>query len=525
MHLLITGGDSRFARALVPALAPEHRIILVDRAFSTPAPEAAEAYEGDLRDREFVQEVVNGVEVVLHLDTLSPYEANPSEAIDRVARGTYVLTTTAFEAGVASFVVGSSLALFDRLPHHWKINEWWKPRPTPRLEHLLPWLSELSVRECARATGLHAICLRFGHIVDAQEVENLPYHPGWLHIEDAIAGVQAALHYHSHTGRRADWRLFHITAAGPYAHVRLSNAGERGLHYHPQHDFAARGAAWYEGVQPDRRPWQEILVPTEPIPSRPIQKVVIFGSGGPVASALAQELAPHYTLRQTDLRPLADIVAENNPQSPGAPLPLLLEAPHEARVVDVRDADQVFAACEGMDAVIICTVLRHDPVDAFLVNTLGAYHIARAAVAHGIRRIVNTGPQLITLHNENDYTWDYNVVGDPPARPGRHLYGHSKYLGQEILRVYAEYHALEIPTLMYTLFTNPEVGTWFHPMIVSWQDSARALRCALELPTLPSPYEEFHITTDLPHARFSNRKAKEILGWQPQHLLENTWQE
>src|SRR5205807_3063369 len=52
-------------------------------------------------------------------------------------------------------------------------------------------------------------------------------------------------------------------------------------------------------------------------------KVAIFGAGGPVGAAAERALRDHYTLRLTDLRPIAEIVAENKPQSPGAPLPEL----------------------------------------------------------------------------------------------------------------------------------------------------------------------------------------------------------
>ena len=50
-------------------------------------------------------------------------------------------------------------------------------------------------------------------------------------------------------------------------------------------------------------------------------KVALFGAGGPVGAAAARALRDHYTLRLTDRRPLAEIIAENKPQSPDAPLP------------------------------------------------------------------------------------------------------------------------------------------------------------------------------------------------------------
>src|SRR5262249_31693991 len=154
---------------------------------------------------------------------------------------------------------------------------------------------------------------------------------------------------------------------------------------------------------------------------------------------------------------LEDIAAEGKPQSRHAPLPRPFPPPHENRVVDVSNAEQVMAACEGMDAIVNCSVLREDPVKAFLVNTLGGYHSARAAVQPNIRRVVQPGPALTLVDDPPDYTWDYDQTPEAPPRPYRHLYFHSKYLGQEILRVFADYYDLEVPVLLYCHFVNSEV--------------------------------------------------------------------
>ena len=66
-------------------------------------------------------------------------------------------------------------------------------------------------------------------------------------------------------------------------------------------------------------------------------KVAIYGAGGPIAACAARVLKDHYTLRLTDVRPLPEIAAEGKPQSKGAPVPEVLPAPHEWRVVDVAD--------------------------------------------------------------------------------------------------------------------------------------------------------------------------------------------
>src|SRR6185312_16292806 len=144
----------------------------------------------------------------------------------------------------------------------------------------------------------------------------------------------------------------------------------------------------------------------------------------------------------------------------------------------VTKPDDVLAACKDMDAVINCSVIRVHPVNAFRVNTLGAYNIARAAAALGIRRVIQTGPQLICLHGDGDYSSDYDIPADAPPRPGRHLYGHSKYLGQEILRVFADYYDLEVPVLLFSNLFALGQGDMhsLYPFSISWPDTGRAIR-------------------------------------------------
>jgi nucleoside-diphosphate-sugar epimerase len=289
------------------------------------------------------------------------------------------------------------------------------------------------------------ICLRFGRVVDTAEIHAQPADPCWLHVDDAVSGVRQAL-----ACRRPGWSAFHITAAGKQTKVRLGRAAEASFGYTPAHDLMAGSRSNAPGaVSHGHGP----LAPTAPVASRPIRRVVIFGAGGPMGAAVAAELAAHYQLRLTDVRPLAEIAAEGPQpnQNPGSPVPVVLGPPHESRVVDVTNPDDVLAACADMDAIVNCTVIRVHPVNAFRVNTLGAYNIAHAAAALGIRRLVQTGPQLISLHGDGDYSSDYDIPADVPPRPDRHLYGHSKYLGQEILRVFADYYDLEAPV---PLFSN-----------------------------------------------------------------------
>ncbi len=209
-------------------------------------------------------------------------------------------------------------------------------------------------------------------------------------------------------------------------------------------------------------------------------RVVIFGAGGPVGAVTMEALKDHYTLRCTDLTPLDQIVAQERRQSPRAPLPPLLPPPHERAVVDVTSYDQVLEACRGMDAAIDVTVLRDHPEKAFTVNTVGAFHVARATAECGLKRLIHTGPFHTSLNHAADSWLDHDVPDEIPLHPGDDLYALTKYLG----------------------------GRGVGPFTVSWEDTGRAMLHGLRAPAMPSPCEVFLICAEQPHRKYRVDKAR-----------------
>lgn len=204
------------------------------------------------------------------------------------------------------------------------------------------------------------------------------------------------------------------------------------------------------------------------------------------------------------------------------------------RKVDAGNLRQVVVAAKGMDAIINLSVLRQDRQLAFDVSTRGNYNMAVAAVTHGIRRLLNTGPHF-QLAGPNYEDHDYDLSPDMPPQPGSRLYALTKALGQEILRVYSEHHDIYVQTLLFYNFYDPvtmktpggqqRIGVDLTPFSIAWQDAGEAIRKALEieLARLPSRCETYNVFTDLPHHKFSNAKARQLLGWQPRHFLEAAW--
>ena len=539
MNILVTGVHSNLGRHVAEVLGDrdEYALQFSDRGERPPWLAGKDWTEADLTQPDQVEQLLDGVDKVLHLEALAlaaQPDMAPGEVVYRNTCGVYNLARAAQTTGVERLVLASSLDLFARLPAHWQVNEMWRPRPTPSLSDLCCWTAELSLRETVRAGSLLAVCLRFATVVDPANLGNQPYNPAWVSAADAMHGIERALLFdaaRTKNATRPDWHVFHIAAPGPRSKMRVTHTTgdeERSISsvppfsYAPQDDFRSRWS--HTEPSPDRSVrWQDAVADGDPVAGRPIRNVVIFGSSGPMGSATSRELADVYTVRQADLRSVDEALASWSPGMGSRPQPVRLEAPYKFRRVDMGDTQQVVDACAGMDAIINCSVLRPELHAAFKVNTVGAFNIGLGAVAHGIRRVVQTGPFQQMDPGFGSYVWDYDIPVDAPCRPLDYLYHHTKYLGQEILRVFAEHHDLEVPVMLFWRLASLDEPHQIPPFAVTYEDSARSLRAALEAPSLPSPYEQFNISVDLPHRRFELGKAKALLGFEARDQLDRHW--
>ena len=543
MKLLVTGAWSRLGRHLAESWGSRNNLDLVLTDWEDRTPDLKGNVQSiDFLKPEVLPDLLTGVDLVLHLDPLN-YPADRSIESNwqlyRSLCGLYNLSLAAQAAGVDRFILGSSLSLFDRHPEHWQVNEVWRPCPTPQLEDLIPWLSELSLRESVRKGKMLAVCLRFGICVDSAEMSSSVFDPRWVHVNDALQAVDRALHFDAagmRNSTRPDWCLFHVSAPGPHAKIKMgykTGGEERAISttepfdYKPQHEIVPTDSnrAWHGPDPRSYRTWYPYLSYGKSIPSRAIRRVVIFGAGGPMGASTALAMQNSFELRLCDLRSIEEIRSNRNNQLAGRPLTPHLSSPHEHRIVDMRNSDEVMAACQGMDVIVNCSVLRPRLHEAFHVNAVGAYDIAKAAVKWGIRRLVQTGPFQQMDPGYGSYVWDYDVPVDAPARPLDYLYHHTKYLGQEAMRVFAEHHGLEVAVMLFWRLVAPGEKQQIPPFAVSWEDSGRALMRAVEAPSLPSAYEEFNVSVEMPHRRFRHSKLRDVLGFEVRDKLEECWQD
>lgn len=236
--------------------------------------------------------------------------------------------------------------------------------------------------------------------------------------------------------------------------------------------------------------------------------VLILGGNGLMGPDVVKALGNEHTLRVTDI---------NEPP----------QIAHEYRKIDVSDIDQVVEATEGMEAIVNLSVLRPDRRLAFDVNALGCYNTMTAAVRHGIRRVINTGPPFI--YGQSYGLYDHELGPDVPPHSGTPLYALTKALGHEVCKVFTENHDVYVMTLMFGSFRDPNDEAWFGKgstgFMQTYTDAAEAVRLALsiDLARLPSRCELFNISSDIPGRKYLNEKTKRLLGWHPKDSFERRW--
>jgi UDP-glucose 4-epimerase len=242
--------------------------------------------------------------------------------------------------------------------------------------------------------------------------------------------------------------------------------------------------------------------------------VLLIGANGYLGPHVVQALASHHHLKITDIKPPPTGFKEQY-------------SDHEFFDLDVTLADQVMRAADGMDAIINLSVVRRHPTLAFRVNMLGCYNVMRAAVHHGIRRVINTGPHF-TVAGPSYEGLDHGINPDVPPHPGTNLYALSKSLGQEVCRVFTLRHDVYVQDYLFYNFRDADKvkrGAGGVPFVVSWADAADVFRrgVEIELAKLPSRCEIFFILADNPQGKFTNDKAKRILGFSPRDDVSVLW--
>jgi nucleoside-diphosphate-sugar epimerase len=256
-------------------------------------------------------------------------------------------------------------------------------------------------------------------------------------------------------------------------------------------------------------------------------RILITGAAGKIGRAIRSELAgAGHALRITDILPTAD-------------------AEGESFQLDVTDGGAVRRAVEGMDAVVHLAygIDRSDKTVAdihphFDVNVKGTYFLLWACQHHKVKRFVYTSSFSVfgTLHELARGGLDEQ---SPPIL--RSPYGLTKRLGEEVCEFFALNRGVNVVCLrlggvvdaqewedwkQYTpvkharLNRPRELYSFYKGLRTHVDDVARAIRLAVEAES--TGYELVHIAGANNDRVTSIERARQILGFEPEHRIDGT---
>lgn len=166
-------------------------------------------------------------------------------------------------------------------------------------------------------------------------------------------------------------------------------------------------------------------------------RVLITGAGGTLGTSLAPALAEagHEPVLQ-DVRPL--------------------DTPYESMQGDVRVADDVLRAADGVDVIVHAAAIHgihladHSLRDFYDLNLTGTLNVWQAAVAAGARGVVFSS--TMGVYKSHDAAGHGAALPeDVPLRPGD-IYGWTKLAGEELCQLFGRTHGIPSVGLRFGMF-------------------------------------------------------------------------
>jgi nucleoside-diphosphate-sugar epimerase len=476
MIVLVTGGGSPLADALARQLARQGHAVRLAGAELQSAQSAADLEaegigwwpvpDGVLGADEATAELVAGVDTIVHAEPALHAALGPDDFgwLDACTRGVYNLLTAAAAAGVGRCVLLGTMDVFLAYPRDVGVLARYAPRPTADAAALGPHLAAFTGREFALCGALRVLVARLGTVVATPPAAGKAASRWWVTADEAAQVLAAEV------AAPAAEDFGFVPAYANYSCVNIGR-GER--------DGRETEAGWWRRANcgdpswvPPPPPPASAPPPAEGVPG--VQKVLILGGSGmlgpDIARVLAGDVADHggdparaYALRITDVvdrptrRDEAQVQRQGNAGTPASPPPDAATDPrHEYLSCDITSAAEVAAAMAGTDVAVICSVVRAHAMLSFHVNCIGVWVAARAALACGHQRLVNTGPKEVLAGQQ--FEAHHRLTEDGPPQSGLGLYAFTKGLGHEVTRVVAATTGLYVMTTLHGNFEMARVA-------------------------------------------------------------------
>lgn len=224
-QVLITSAHTELANTIAAQLKSSYEVRLTTQV-QDGAP--ADSIISSLSHGEQVASLVRGVEAIVYV-TQSARDASDAAMIDERTRCTYNLLQAAAQEGVRSIVYLSSLSMLDGYDDGFRVEEDWRPLPTPASGGLSHYLGEFVCREFAREKQLRVVVLRLGDVMSSPDAGT-----AWVEPRDVAQAVFCVLEKLADPpGELAYWSVFHIHSQKASTRFPLRKA-RHVLGYQPQ---------------------------------------------------------------------------------------------------------------------------------------------------------------------------------------------------------------------------------------------------------------------------------------------------
>ena len=228
-----------------------------------------------------------------------------------------------------------------------------------------------------------------------------------------------------------------------------------------------------------------------------MKTILMTGAAGRIGTFLRPELAGKYTLRLSDVTPIADL------------------KPGETFVrADISNLAEMMELTKGVDAVVHFGGQsgEHDWEHILSANIVGFYNTLEAARANGVKRfLVATSNHAVGFYR-CDQTIDHTVYPKPDSR-----YGVSKVFNEALSSLYADRYGMEMFCMRIGNVNAKPIDRRRLAIWISGRDMAQLVTIGIEHPDIR--FEVVYGISDNARAWFDNSNAYR-LGYRPQDKSE-----
>ena len=224
-----------------------------------------------------------------------------------------------------------------------------------------------------------------------------------------------------------------------------------------------------------------------------MKTVLLTGAAGDVGSHLRRELAGRYRLRLSDLKPVANLGANE-----------------EYMRADIAEMEQVGPLMKGVDAIVhLGGFSVEGPWEVIhRANIVGCYNVFEAARVHGVKRILFATSNHAVGFYRRDETIDHRVYPRPDSR-----YGVSKVFGEALGSLYADKYGLEVFNMRIGNVNPRPIDKRRLSIWISPRDLAQLVAIGIEHPDIK--FEIVYGVSGNQRSWYDNSNAAR-LGYKPQ---------